>query len=116
LDLDVSAADLVEETPSDLAAAGRLEKTPPDLALVISSVSPRRRGHGKAAVPAADPLRNTPPIAAAGRFQPQPGVVDVRRGGVPGATVQGAGVRVPDGAGDLHAQRPARRLVPAVAL
>lgn len=40
----------------------------------------------------------------------------VRRGGEGGAAVQGVGVRVPDGAGDVHAQRPAGRLVPAVAV
>jgi hypothetical protein len=42
------------------------------------------------------------------------GAVDIRRGRGAVAVVPGVGVRVPDGVGDVHAQRLPQRLVPDV--
>uniref|UniRef100_A0A453IAU1 Uncharacterized protein n=1 Tax=Aegilops tauschii subsp. strangulata TaxID=200361 RepID=A0A453IAU1_AEGTS len=50
----------------------------------------------------------------AGDVRPVPRQLGVRRGERAG--VQGDALRVPDGAGDLHAQRPPRRLVSEVAV
>jgi hypothetical protein len=52
--------------------------------------------------------------SAGGELRPVPWSVGVRRG--PRAAVQGARVRLPHGAGHLHAQRPPRRRLPEVAV